>query len=82
MPESRKLRHYYRKKYSYNYCIDCSAKPDGTPNRTYIPINQFAIANNLSIAQCKTLLKKRILVGISMKGKLSVALIGSLDDYC
>lgn len=82
MPEYRKLRHYYRKKNSYNYCIDCSPKPDGTPKQNYIPIKQWAIANGFTVDQCKTLLKKRILVGVSRKGRLFVALIGDLDDYC
>lgn len=82
MLESRKLRHYYRNKYSYNYCQDCSTNPDGTPKQNYIPIQQWAIANGFTVEQCKTLLKKRILVGISKKGRMYVALIGDLDDYC
>lgn len=82
MLESRKLRHYYRKKYSYNYCQDCSTKPDGTPKQFYVPIKQFAIANSLTVDQCKTLLKKRILVGISKHGRMFVSQVGDLDDYC
>ena len=82
MPRYRKLRKYSRKKYSYQYCQDCTTKPDGTPTQTYIPIKQWAIANARTIRQCKTLLKKRILVGISLHGLMFVALIGDLDDDC
>jgi len=82
MARQRKLRKYSRKKNSYNYCQDCSKKPDGTPALDYIPVKQWAIANNRTVEQCETLLKKRILVGISLHGLMFVALIGDLDDWC
>lgn len=82
MPRHRKLRSYSRKENSYNYCQDCSKKPNGTPKQNYEPIKVWALANNRTVNQCKTLLRKRILVGISLHGRLFVALIGDLDDEC
>lgn len=82
MSRHRKLRSYSRKKNSYQYCQDCSKKPDGTPKQNYVSIKTWALANNRTITQCKTLLRKRILVGISLHGRMFVALIGDLDDGC
>jgi len=82
MTRQRKLRHYLRLENSYQYCTDCSKEPNGTPKLTYLPIKQWASANNRTVRECESLLKRRILAAISLKGRLYVALIGDLDDFC